>query len=121
MSPRTGRPTDNPRKERLEIRLSQSERESLERLAIKLGLSLTNTILKALELLNKTEEYHETGQLLDAIVVKSMFLRKIQEPKPEFITDDDWNKRLKTYKEQLSKSDRQIVFNANEVAKLIAK
>ena len=56
MSPRTGRPTKDEsvkKNIRLEIRLTNDENEMLSKLAEQLGLSKTNTILKALQLLKE--------------------------------------------------------------------
>lgn len=120
MSPRTGRPTEDPRTERLEIRLTKTERDSLEELATKLKLNLRDTLSKALELLGKTEDYFETGQLLDAIVIKSIILKKLRGEKPDFLTDEEWNDRLQSYEEKLKKSDGQIMSNANMIADLLS-
>ena len=49
MSPRTGRPTDNPKKVRLEIRLTEDQSEMLTRCADNLNLTKTDVIVKGIE------------------------------------------------------------------------
>ena len=44
MSPRTGRPTDNPKKTRLELRLSNDDTEKLEYCHQETGLSNDTTL-----------------------------------------------------------------------------
>ncbi len=44
MPPRTGRPTDNPKNERVGIRLSDEERKMLDYCCSVLGLSKTDVI-----------------------------------------------------------------------------
>lgn len=122
MSPRTGRPpVECPKSERVTVRLSETQKEVLEKLAIKLGLKKAEVFIKALELLEKTGDYYETGQLLDAIVIKANTMSKIQNGKPNFISDEEWNKRLGMYKKLLEQSDKQILANATSVAKLLTK
>ena len=49
MSPRTGRPTDNPRKIRLEIRLNEDENQLLKECTEKLNLTKTDVLMRGLE------------------------------------------------------------------------
>lgn len=49
MSPRTGRPTDNPKNVRLEIRLTQQQSDMIEECAKSLCLSKTDVIIKGVE------------------------------------------------------------------------
>lgn len=51
MSPRTGRPTDNPRTERLEIRLTKQQAQDIEECAEALKVNRTEAIIKGIELL----------------------------------------------------------------------
>ena len=53
MSPRTGRPTDNPKKVRLEIRLTEDQSEMLTRCADNLNLTKTDVIVKGIEAMNQ--------------------------------------------------------------------
>lgn len=50
MSPRTGRPTDNPKTERLEIRLTKDEARLLSECAEKLHISKTQVINMGVQL-----------------------------------------------------------------------
>lgn len=54
MSPRTGRPTNNKKTERLEIRLTEQEADTLKECAERLGASKTEVINKGI-LLVKAE------------------------------------------------------------------
>lgn len=49
MSPRTGRPTDNPKKVRLEIRLTQEQSDMLTKCAKDKNLTKTDVIVKGIE------------------------------------------------------------------------
>ena len=49
MSPRTGRPTDNPRKIRLEIRLNEDENQLLKECIEKLNLTKTDVLVMGLK------------------------------------------------------------------------
>lgn len=49
MSPRTGRPTDNPKNIRLEIRLNEDQNKILKECCDKLGMTKTNVLIKGLE------------------------------------------------------------------------
>lgn len=53
MSPRTGRPTDNPKKARLELRLSNDDTEKLEYCHQETGLSKAEILRKGLNLVYK--------------------------------------------------------------------
>lgn len=53
MSPRTGRPTDNPKKERLGIRIAEDQLKKLEICCQKTGLSKTEIICKGIDLVYK--------------------------------------------------------------------
>lgn len=50
LSPRTGRPTNNPRTVKLNIRLSEKESETLQKCADKLNTSRVNVIVKGVEM-----------------------------------------------------------------------
>lgn len=57
MSPKIGQKlTSNPRNERLEIRMTQSENELLEKCARKLNTTKTKVLTKGIELVNKEIE-----------------------------------------------------------------
>lgn len=53
MSPRTGRPTKEPKKIRLEIRLTQSQSDLLQNCANELNTTRTDVINKGIELVKK--------------------------------------------------------------------
>mgnify|MGYP005862305827 CR=1 FL=1 len=48
MSPRTGRPTNNPKKLRLEIRLTQEQSDMLTQCANDLNLTKTEVVVKGI-------------------------------------------------------------------------
>ena len=50
MSPRTGRPTDNPKKNRFELRISEKEIEMLEICMEKTGMTRAEVIRRGIEL-----------------------------------------------------------------------
>lgn len=51
MSPRTGRPkSDNPKSDRLEIRMTKEESERLIKCSKELGISRTDVLMKGLSL-----------------------------------------------------------------------
>lgn len=56
MSPRTGRPTTNPKKIRLEIRLTEDQDKLLNQCAEKLETTKTDVIVKGIELVNAKME-----------------------------------------------------------------
>lgn len=56
MSPRTGRPTKDPKKIRLEIRLTQSQSDLLQNCADELNITRTDVINKGIELVKKEIE-----------------------------------------------------------------
>ena len=49
MSPRTGRPTDNPKKVRLEVRLTENQAEMLTECAKNLKLTKADVIVRGIE------------------------------------------------------------------------
>ena len=53
MSPRTGRPTDNPRPHKLSIRLSDADKEILEKYCVENNVNRTEAISRAINLLKK--------------------------------------------------------------------
>ncbi|HIW57808.1 MAG TPA: hypothetical protein H9685_06510 [Firmicutes bacterium] len=50
MSPRTGRPTNNPRNISLNLRISQKEADMLQECAEKLNTARINVIVKGIEM-----------------------------------------------------------------------
>lgn len=53
MSPRTGRPTDNPRPNKISIRISQEDKEILERYCDKENVNKTEAISRGIKKLEK--------------------------------------------------------------------
>lgn len=53
MSPRTGRPTENPKKIRLEIRLTEEQSEMLTECANNLNMTKTDIIVKGIETIHQ--------------------------------------------------------------------
>lgn len=53
MSPRTGRPTNNPRPNKLSIRISDKDKKTLEDYCIKENVNKTEAISRGINLLNK--------------------------------------------------------------------
>lgn len=56
MSPRTGRPTNNKKTERLEIRLTTDEMQELQECANELNTTRTGVILKGIKLVKSEIE-----------------------------------------------------------------
>lgn len=54
MSPRTGRPTENPKKIRLEIRMSEKEALDLQECAETLKITKTDVINKGIQMVKKS-------------------------------------------------------------------
>lgn len=48
MSPRTGRPTDDPKEFSVRVRISQTDREALEEGSNRLGITMAEFIRKAI-------------------------------------------------------------------------
>lgn len=116
MSPRIGRPTDAKKSRRMELRLSEVEEQQLISIARTLELSKTETIKRALELVYKTLDYYDTGQLLDAISVRAEILRKKKQAKPSIISEEEWKKRQQDYERMLKENELQISMLANMLA-----
>ncbi len=53
MSPRTGRPTDDPKKSRFELRISDKENEMLEYCMKETGMSRADIVRRGIELVYK--------------------------------------------------------------------
>lgn len=53
MSPRTGRPTEDPKKGRVQLRMSDREAEKLEYCCEKTGMSKADVIRRGIELVYK--------------------------------------------------------------------
>lgn len=53
MSPRTGRPTDNPRPNKISIRISDSDKEILERYCEEKRVNKTEAISRGIKKLDK--------------------------------------------------------------------
>ncbi len=53
MSPRTGRPTDNPRPNKISIRISDSDKEILEKYCEKEDVNKTEAISRGIRMLGK--------------------------------------------------------------------
>lgn len=82
MTPRTGRPTENPRIHRLEIRLSKYQNESLEKIASEIGTSKTDILMRGLQLVELQRENSEFEELSNCLLI-----RELQNHHP--LTDDD--------------------------------
>lgn len=54
MSPRTGRPTDEPKKVRLEIRLTERQSQMLEECARDMNKTKTDVIVKGIEEIHRS-------------------------------------------------------------------
>jgi hypothetical protein len=53
MSPRTGRPTDNPRPNKISIRISDSDKEILEKYCEREKVNKTEAISRGIKMLDK--------------------------------------------------------------------
>lgn len=72
MSPRTGRPTDNPKNQRLEIRLSESESERLKVISESMGTNKTNILMMGLQLVELQKENPEFRDLSNCLIIREL-------------------------------------------------
>jgi len=72
MSPRTGRPTNNPKVHRLEIRMSDYENESLEKIASKIGTSKTDILMRGLQLIELQQANSEFAELSNCLLISEL-------------------------------------------------
>ena len=103
MSPRTGRPPiENPKSERITIRIDSERSKILEDCAKHFGISKTEVLSRGIDLMEIEKENPEAQQLFDAIVILNIILGK-----KSSLSKDDYSQRL-------IKSLRQIEFNYNK-------
>ena len=82
MSPRTGRPTNNPKTERLEIRLTQEQLNALNQCTQNLGVSKTEVLLLGLGLVKEGLDispdviYQKISNLIDSQQISGRTNRK---------------------------------------------
>lgn len=82
MSPRTGRPTENPRVHRLEIRLSAYQNDSLEKIAKQIGTSKTDILMRGLQLVELQRANRDFEDLSNCLII-----RELQNQNP--LSEDD--------------------------------
>lgn len=70
MSPRTGRPTNNPKRQRLEIRLSELENKRLEDVASQIGTSKTDILMRGLQLVELQRSNREFEDLSNCLIIR---------------------------------------------------
>ena len=77
MSPRTGRPpTENPKSDRITVRLTEYQQKVLAECAEKLGTSKADIICRGLSLMEVEKDNYEARQLFDAIDLLNEFAQK---------------------------------------------
>lgn len=77
MSPRTGRPpTENPKSDRITVRLTEYQQEVLENCAKRIGTSKADIICRGLRLMEIEKDSREAQQLFDALDLLDMLVRK---------------------------------------------
>lgn len=82
MSPRTGRPTSDPKNNRLEVRLTGKQDEDLEEMKKRIGTSKTEILMRGLELVKLQKANREFEDLSNCLI-----LRELQNDNP--LTPDD--------------------------------
>lgn len=75
MSPRTGRPPiENPKSDRITVRLTEYEQEILSECVERFGASSAEILRRGLALMEVEKDNEEARQLLDAIVLLHEFI-----------------------------------------------
>lgn len=74
MSPK-GRPTENPKTERLEIRMSKKEKEMLMQLKDEINESSTTLFISGINLLDDLKNQGDIRDLLNALWIRNDLLR----------------------------------------------
>lgn len=72
MSPRTGRPTENPKVHRLEIRLTSHENERLEKMASQIGTSKTDILMRGLQLVELQKANSDFEELSNCLIIREL-------------------------------------------------
>lgn len=72
MSPRTGRPTENPKIHRLEIRLTDEEDERIESLVKHFGTNKTEILMRGLQLVELQVENKNFQELSNALIIREL-------------------------------------------------
>lgn len=72
MSPRTGRPTENPKIERVEIRLTKGENKRLEELAKKCGMSKSDVLKCGIQLVELQKNNSEFEELSNCLIIREL-------------------------------------------------
>ena len=110
MSPRTGRPpSENPKIERITVRLNERQQKALEQCAECFGTSKADIICRGLSLMEIEKENPKARQLFDAIEI----LFEILERQEKFSAE--------VFNENIDKSLQQIDLNYGEFVKSIEK
>lgn len=109
MSPRTGRPTENPKTCRLEIRLSEHERKVLEDLCGDLSANRTEIFILGMNLLADLSERGELKELVNALIIRNDILRCLSKEKNPQISEEE-NRDLR------EKLENSKVGNHNQIA-----
>lgn len=77
MSPRTGRPPiDNPKSDRVTVRLTEYQKKILTDCAEKFGTSKADVICRGINLMGVERDNHEARQLLDSIDLLNELVQK---------------------------------------------
>ena len=75
MSPRTGRPPiKNPKSDRITVRLTEFEQETLSECVERFGVSSAEILRRGLALMEVEKDNEEARQLFDAIVLLHEFM-----------------------------------------------
>mgnify|MGYP004515047053 CR=1 FL=1 len=72
MSPRTGRPTENPKMQRLEIRLTNEENERIQTLVEHFGTNKTEVLMRGLVLVELQVENKDFQELSNALIIREL-------------------------------------------------
>lgn len=82
MSPRTGRPPiENPKSDRITVRLTENQQKILSECVEKLGTSKADIMCRGLHLMEIAKDSSEARQLFDAIeILNELVQKKSQNP-----------------------------------------
>ena len=111
MSPRTGRPpSENPKSDRITVRLDEYQQSALEECAEKFGTSKADVICRGLALMEVEKDNTDIRQMFDAIVILFQTLNR----KNQYTN-------INKFDEDVEKSLIQIEFSYGEFVKSIKK
>lgn len=89
MSPRTGRPTDNPKQRRVEIRLTENEELLLNAAVKHFGTNKTEVLMRGLQLVELQISNVDFRELSNALIIREL-------QNPHALSEED-KQQIKNY------------------------